>query len=159
MVAPFSGSSNKLLLDVLQVLGCGLAGAVVGWLRRMNWAEYRPWANLTVALFSGALVMWATIFLLPILLSLQSISYLFEDWYTVLGIFLSALMALGLYSLRYLLTRARKRPLATSLPPLPSTTPGATFKGPSLEPRKGGSPANGKPGDESGKDVIKLELD
>jgi len=158
LVAPFSGSSNKLLLDVLQVLGCGLAGALVGWVRRMNWAENRPWANLTVALFAGALVMWATLFLLPIWVGLQSTAYLFEDWYTVVGIFMCALIALGLYSLRYLLTRARKRPLTSVLPSLPGATPGPSFKGPSLEPRKG-APTNGKPGDDSGKDVIKLELD
>ncbi len=159
LVAPFSGSSNKLLLDVLQVLGCGLSGALVGWVRRMNWAENRPWANLTVALFAGALVLWASIFVLPIWVGLQPFSYLFEDWYTVVGVFLCALMALGLYSVRYLLTRARKRPLASVLPPMPATPSGPPLKTPALEARKGNSAANGKPGDESGKDVIKLELD
>lgn len=160
LVAPFSGSSSKLLLDVMQVLGCGLAGALVGWLRRMNWAENRPWANLTVALFAGAIVLWATVFVLPIWIGIQPLSYLADDWYTVAGIFLSAVIALGLYSVRYLLTRARKRPLpATVIPPMPGAQAGATFKGPILEGRKGSPTANGKPGDDSGKDVIKLELD
>jgi hypothetical protein len=159
MVAPFSTSSNKLLLDVLQVLGCGLAGALVGWLRRMNWADDRPWVNLTISLFAGALVMWATIFLLPVWIGLQPINYLFEDWYTVIGIFLCAVMALGLYSLRFLLTKVRKRPLTPVLSSLPIPAPGTSSKAPTMDSRKGGSPPSTKSGDDSGKDVIKLELD
>lgn len=153
LVAPFNGSSNQLLLDVLQVLGCGLAGALVGWVRRMNWAEGRPWANLTLALFGGAFVLWATVFGLPIWIGLQPLTYFFEDPYTTAGIFLCAVIAMGLYSLRYLLTRARNRPGAAVLPPrpvLPSTA------APASAPAGKGS---GKTGDDSAKDVIKLELD
>lgn len=154
LVSPFSGSSTKLLLDVLQVLGCGLAGALVGLVRRMNWAEDRPWANLTLGLFGGALVLWSVIFLLPVWAGLQPFSYVFSDWYTAAGVFLCAVVALGLYSLRYLLTRARKRPAAGVLPvrsPLPGTAPSG--------PAPASSKAGGKPADEPGKDVIKLELD
>ena len=159
LVAPFSVSSNKLLLDVLQIFGYGLAGALVGWLRRLNWAEDRPWVNLTLSLFAGALLMWATVFVLPIWIGTATLSILFEDWYTVVGIFLCAVMALGLYSLRFLLTRVRQRPFTSVLPSLPIPSPGTSAKAPTTDSRKGGPPPGTKPGDDSGKDVIKLELD
>ena len=158
LVAPFTLGPNKLLLDVLQIIACGLAGAIVGWVRQMNWAEHRPWANLALALFLGSLTLWAAVFLLPIWVGAGTVMILFDDWYTTVGIFLCAVIALGLYSLRYLLTRVRKRPITAGASSLPLTAPGTPGKAPTTEPRKGGSPLATKSGDDP-KDVIKLELD
>ncbi len=160
LVAPFSRGSRQLLLDILQVLGFGLAGALVGWVRQMNWAENRPWANLTLALCLGALTAWATIFILPIWIGTAAWAILLDDPYTTTGLFLTPIIALGLYCLRYLLTRSRKRPFPAAPPTLPVTTPGAPAPSPTLAPRKGGSPVGAKPGDDNAsRDVIKLELD
>lgn len=158
LVAPFARNSNRLLLDILQVLGFGLAGAVVGWIRQMNWAENRPWANLSLALFAGALAAWATVFVLPYWIGAwDAMSY---DLYTVLGLFLSPIIALGLYSLRYLLTRARKRPALPATAPLPMTPPGIANPAQTTMSRKGGAQAASRPGDDpAARDVIKLELD
>ena len=158
LVAPFTLGPNKLLLDVLQIIACGLAGAIVGWVRQMNWAEHRPWANLALALFLGSLTLWAAVFLLPIWVGAGTVMILFDDWYTTVGIFLCAVIALGLYSLRYLLTRVRKRPITAGASSLPLTALGTPGKAPTTEPRKGGSPVATKSGDDP-KDVIKLELD
>jgi hypothetical protein len=160
LFTPFSADSSRLLLDILQVLGFGLAGAVVGWIRQMNWAENRPWANLTLALFLGAFVAWVSIFLLPIWVGLATWRILSDDPYTTLGLFLSPVIALGLYSLRYLLTRSRRRPAAAGAAAQPAAAPGRASLAPNPPPRKGSAPAASRPGeDPAARDVIKLELD
>ncbi|MBI3243986.1 MAG: hypothetical protein HYZ49_17020 [Chloroflexi bacterium] len=157
IVEPFNtGRSSLLLLDVLQVLLWGLAGALVGWLRRQLWAERRPWLNLIVSLLAGALLIWFSIFALPIWLQLGPLALLWSDPWLSLGILAAALIAGATYAARYILNRPARRSKMRILPVKfqPSSVGGAES-----DPASQTVTANPSISNDKDDDVIMLELD
>jgi hypothetical protein len=149
LVAPFTDGSTRLLLDVLQVLLWGLAGALVGWVRQRLWVERRPWLNLLIALSGGALLILISIFVAPIWVQLRPVASLGSDPVLAAAVLGSALIAGIVYALRHYLNRPIQRASIRILPTNYSTgeppTPAGTPK-----------PA---PAKDKGDDVIMLELD
>jgi len=150
LVAPFTDGSTRLLLDILQVLLWGLAGAFVGWLRQRLWVERRPWLNLVIALSGGALLILISIFVAPVWVQLKPINFLLSDPILALAILGSALIAGSMYTLRHYLNRPIHRASVRALPTHYSTGEPPTP-----------SPASPKPAPvkNKGDDVIMLELD
>jgi hypothetical protein len=72
IAAPFIVGSSALLLHLLQSVGWGLAGWVVGKVRRHHWVKGEPRFLFVPALASGALVIWATLFMVPAWVGVQS---------------------------------------------------------------------------------------
>ncbi len=159
IVEPFNtGRSSLLLLDVLQVLLWGLAGALVGWLRQRLWAERRPWLNLIVSLLAGALLIWFSIFAIPIWLQLEPLALLWSDPWLTVGILVTALIAGSTYAARYVLNRPARRAKVRVLPvkfqPSPGGEPGSDPASQSVTANPAITPSNDKDDD-----VIMLELD
>ncbi len=157
IVEPFNtGRSSLLLLDVLQVLLWGLAGALVGWLRQRLWAERRPWLNLIVSLLAGALLIWFSIFALPVWLQLEPPALLWSDAWLSVGILATALIAGLTYAARYLLNRPARRSKVRILPVKFQPSPDG---GPGSDPASQTVSANPSISNDKDDDVIMLELD
>lgn len=165
LVAPFASDATFLLLDLLQLLLWGLAGYIVGWIRRLPWAEREPWVSLLPALVTGALFLWMSLFLVPVWLELAPVALLWSDPYVITGLGVAVLGAATLYTLRYFLRRPvrqlRWRALPSSQHRWPETSPAAqapSAAAPSSR-RAGAAPRNSKPDEGPAGDVIMLELD
>jgi hypothetical protein len=72
VVAPFIAGSSALLLHLLQSVGWGAAGWLVGKVRRLHWVKGEPRFLFVPALATGALVLWIAIFMVPAWLGIQS---------------------------------------------------------------------------------------
>jgi len=105
----FTGFVNKdpnlLLLDLTQILSWGFAAMLVSWLWRRHWTEEQPWLSLMTALLYGTLFLWATIFLLPVVLHPDSISDNWIDSWSLLSLVISAVLVGNLYALRHVLSQ------------------------------------------------------
>lgn len=65
LVEPFAGASNEILYHLLQVVGWGVTGGLVGWLAWRKWVKYQaPWSVLVVTA-AGGLIMLVTHIGLP----------------------------------------------------------------------------------------------
>lgn len=151
LVAPFTDGSTRLLLDVLQILLWGLAGALAGWLRQRLWAERRPWLNLALSLSGGALLILVSIFAAPVWVQLRPIALLWSDPILAAAMLGSAIIAGTVYALRYWLNRPIHRASLRILPITMSPSPAG-------DPAPPGTPKPASARDK-GDDVIMLELD
>jgi hypothetical protein len=166
LVAPFAGNATFLLLDLLQLLLWALGGYLVGWMRRLSWAEREPWVSLIPALLLGGLSLWAAIFLIPIWLELAPVGLLWSDPIVVAGLVISVASAAGLYFLRYSLRRPVRRvrwhtsPTTQHQWPEPSQAAHSPSAKPTAPRRTGTTPRPAASGDDGPVgDVIMLELD
>lgn len=113
LVAPFTESH---LLLLVQVLAWGVAGWGVATVREMTWQDGTPQLPLVPALATGAVVLWAAIFLLPVWFDRQSFWALVAAPTPTVGLALSAVLAalLGtlIQSVHQPVARPRRGPAA-----------------------------------------------
>lgn len=103
----FDKDPRLALLDVIQILGWGFAGALAGWIWRKTWAREQPWLGMATALFYGALVCWAAVAVAPIVLQLAPLNREWLERFVVLDVAVSSAVVGGFYGLR----RAFSRPI------------------------------------------------
>jgi hypothetical protein len=92
LVAPLTHGS-LLPFHLLQVVAWGLAGWLAGTVRQLQWEEDEPRFALVPPLATGALALWAALYLLPIAFALESWHGLLSAPTLAVGIALSALTA------------------------------------------------------------------
>jgi hypothetical protein len=155
----FAGLVNKdpnlLLLDLTQVLGWGFAAMLVSWLWRRRWTETQPWLSLMTALLYGALFLWGSIFLLPVVLHPQSIGDNWIDSRNLLSLILSAALVGGLYALRHALSQPIQPARLRRSKPSAQPGPQAHSASASADRVPGGSSAS----EDASGDNILLEFD
>lgn len=110
--APFLAGSSLFLLHSLQSVGWGVAGWLVGKVRRHHWVKGEPRFHFVPAIATGALFLWATIFMIPAWLGLQSAWLFLGAGRIVAGI---ALAGIATAFVTTILERTR-RPVALRVP-------------------------------------------
>ncbi len=156
LAAPFAESSLLFLLHALQIALWGIAGWLVGRVRRLEWRSGQPQFPLVLALAPGALTLWAALYLVPAWLEVESLArFLFAPTPTV-GLAVAALAAALLSSAYESVQRPVARYVRRSHTPTvrmsregPVPVGGISRRGEHIRPER-------SPGDD---DVIMLELD
>lgn len=162
LIEPLNKDSTLLLLDLLQVIGWGLAGALISWLRYRAWNENKPWLSMTTALLYSTLALWGIVYVLPVALGLATFQMDGIDPWATLSVLLALPLTSGLYGLQIALSRPsqRERIRAPALRPIAPISADATTP-PPPSPRPSGRPSTGKPSaeDDTTDDLIMIELD
>ncbi|MGH2543366.1 MAG: hypothetical protein ACRDIB_11235 [Ardenticatenaceae bacterium] len=114
LIRPFAQPSP--VLHALQIAAWGLAGGLVGRVRRIEWQRGEPRYPLVPALASGALLLWGALYLVPAWLELQPLAAFLFAPSPAVGLALSALLAALGATLYEFLPHPRPRPV----PPRPT---------------------------------------
>lgn len=109
---PFLVGANVFLLHLLQSIGWGLGGWLVGKVRRYQWVKGEPKFLVIPAVASGGLMLWATLFVVPAWLGMQSLWLFVSANRVVAGIALAAVASVFITTI---LERTR-RPVAQRAP-------------------------------------------
>ncbi len=164
IAAPLLAGSSMVLLHVLQSVGWGIAGWVVGKIRRRHWVKGEPRFLVVPALATGALVLWVTLFMVPAWIGSQSV------WLFLSGNRLTAGVALAGIAAAFITTilERTRRPVVQRVP-RPAFTRRRTREGMVLIPTNPEAEvltATGRwrkpaplPPDDEDEGVIMLEID
>jgi hypothetical protein len=110
--APFIVGTNAFLLYLLQSVGWGIAGWLVGKVRRYHWVKGEPRFVVIPAVATGGLMLWVVLFVIPAWLAQQSVWLFLSANRVMAGIALAAVAAVFITTV---LERTR-RPVAQRVP-------------------------------------------